>query len=82
MQHVNHIDGDVGTVNMVQVENECGLRGDSRDRTRFAERAYADVVPDSLTDRPAVISDSLKPTLRQSLSIKGSDWALKREAGR
>ncbi|CAG9949182.1 unnamed protein product [Clonostachys rosea f. rosea IK726] len=48
MKHLKAVDGEHQTVVMVQVENETGLLGDSRDRSRRAERAFADPVPESL----------------------------------
>ena len=37
-----------GTVIMVQVENEVGLLGDSRDRSRLAEQAWRSAIPEAL----------------------------------
>ncbi|KAL2796360.1 glycoside hydrolase superfamily [Aspergillus keveii] len=48
LQHVRDIDEEHSTVLMVQVENECGVLGDSRDRSRLAEEAFAKPVPRSL----------------------------------
>ncbi|KAL4930265.1 glycoside hydrolase superfamily [Aspergillus undulatus] len=45
MGHIKEIDGDHGTVVMVQVENETGLLGDSRDRSSIAEKAFRAGVP-------------------------------------
>lgn len=48
MRHIRAIDGDVHTVIMVQVENEVGVLGDSRDRSPLAEQAFAGPVPAEL----------------------------------
>jgi hypothetical protein len=48
LQHVRDIDEEHSTVLMVQVKNECGVLGDSRDRSRLAEEAFAKPVPHSL----------------------------------
>jgi Domain of unknown function (DUF5597)/Glycosyl hydrolases family 35 len=50
MAHVRHIDAEHHTVIMVQVENEVGVMGDSRDRSDLAEQAFAGPVPQALID--------------------------------
>ncbi|KAF7190504.1 hypothetical protein HII31_08218 [Pseudocercospora fuligena] len=45
MRHLKEVDGQHRTVLMVQVENEVGLLGDSRDRSRLAEQAWRQAVP-------------------------------------
>lgn len=49
MAHLATSDED-GTVVMVQVQNEVGLLGDSRDRSAAAERAFRSEVPSPLLD--------------------------------
>lgn len=49
MAHLRQID-EPRTVLMVQVENEVGLLGDSRDRSELADRAWNLPVPDSVID--------------------------------
>jgi hypothetical protein len=48
MQHLKEIDEEHSTVLMVQVENEPGLLGDSRDRSTLAERAFREPIPSDL----------------------------------
>ncbi|KAL4906989.1 hypothetical protein BDW74DRAFT_167033 [Aspergillus multicolor] len=48
MEHLKEVDRDHSTVVMVQVENETGLLGDSRDRSVLAERTFAKGVPTDL----------------------------------
>ncbi|MDI1334546.1 MAG: DUF5597 domain-containing protein [Lacunisphaera sp.] len=48
MRHLREVDGDRHTVVMVQVENEVGVLGDSRDRSAAANLAYAGPVPPAL----------------------------------
>lgn len=48
MRHLKEIDSDYSTVLMVQVENETGLLGDSRDRSRGAAEAFNSPVPAEL----------------------------------
>ncbi|KAI7207156.1 glycoside hydrolase [Hortaea werneckii] len=48
MQHVHDMDRDYATVIMVQVENEVGVLGDSRDYGELAEQAFSEPIPDDL----------------------------------
>jgi beta-galactosidase GanA len=48
MRHLRHVDEKDSTVLMVQVENEPGLLGDSRDRSFLAERAFKEPVSSDL----------------------------------
>src|SRR3954471_6820511 len=48
MHHLAEFDGQDHTVIMVQVENEVGVLGDSRDRCEAANSAYAGPVPPAL----------------------------------
>jgi hypothetical protein len=50
MRHVKEVDGANHTVVMIQVENETGLQGDTRDRSPAANKAYAGPVPVELMD--------------------------------
>jgi hypothetical protein len=45
MKHLREFDGQENTVLMVQVENETGLLGDSRDRSRIANEKFKQPVP-------------------------------------
>ncbi|CEL03740.1 hypothetical protein ASPCAL04886 [Aspergillus calidoustus] len=48
LQHLKDFDADHSTILMVQVENEPGILGDSRDRSSLAEAAFREPVPESL----------------------------------
>ncbi|OAK94162.1 glycoside hydrolase [Phaeosphaeriaceae sp. SRC1lsM3a] len=48
MAHLKEFDGQHSTVLMVQVENETGLLGDSRDRSRIANQKFQEPVPTAL----------------------------------
>jgi hypothetical protein len=48
MAHLKEFDGKHSTVLMVQVENETGLLGDSRDRSKIADKKFAEPVPKEL----------------------------------
>jgi len=49
MRHLKEVDGREHTVLMMQIENEVGVLGDSRDRSDAANRAFASAVPAELT---------------------------------
>lgn len=65
LRHVRAVDGDDQTVIMVQVENEVGLLGDSRDRSDAANTAFAAPVPDALLEQLLRHRDELGDELRQ-----------------
>ncbi len=65
MRHVREVDGDVHTVLMIQVENEVGVLGDSRDRAAGANEAFQQPVPKELIDYlNQHKEDSLMPEFR------------------
>ena len=64
MRHVKAVDGRQHTVIMIQVENEVGILGDSRDRCPAANEAYARPVPKELMDCLQQHKDTLAPELR------------------
>lgn len=71
MQHIRQVDRDQ-TVIMVQVENEVGLLGDSRDRSPPAVAAWQQQVPPSLI---AYLRDNrtrLRPGLLQAWERNGA----------
>lgn len=63
MRHLRNVDTDHHTVVMVQVENEVGLLGDSRDRSCGAQRAFEAAVPPAVFEvlerNPALWASSL-----------------------
>jgi beta-galactosidase GanA len=78
MKHIKSVDNDQ-TVIMMQVENEVGLLGDSRDRSALADAAWKQQVPDALLSYLAANRSKLRPSLletwgRQGFRRKGS-WA-------
>ena len=52
MRHIREVDGDAHTVLMMQVENEVGVLGDSRDRSDAATQAFLQAVPQKLGRKP------------------------------
>ncbi|SPO01049.1 related to beta-galactosidase [Cephalotrichum gorgonifer] len=66
MRHLAQVDSEHSTVIMVQVENETGLLGDSRDRSRRAEKAFAEPIPESLLQH--LSTSEIHPRLRSRVS--------------
>jgi hypothetical protein len=72
MRHIKEVDGRDHTVVMVQVENEVGVLGDSRDRSPAANRAFAGPVPKELLDYLQKHKNTLAPELREVWTANGS----------
>lgn len=70
MQHIRNTDPG-HTVIIMQVENEVGTVGDSRDRSPLAEAAWARPVPAGLLDYLVTHKSSLAPELQQVWSQHG-----------
>jgi hypothetical protein len=71
MRHVKAVDGLQHTVIMIQVENEVGMHGDSRDRSPAANQAFAGAVPKELMDYLQKHKDTLIPEFRQVWEAAG-----------
>lgn len=67
MAHLREKDGPTRTVLMVQVENEIGSLGDSRDRSPAAERAWTSPVPEALLSHLRDDPDGCAAQLRAPL---------------
>jgi hypothetical protein len=65
MRHLKEVDAERHTVLMVQVENEVGLLGASRDRSPLAEAAFARDVPTGLMEYFQSHKDDLIPEFKQ-----------------
>jgi hypothetical protein len=65
LRHLKAVDGQQHTVIMIQVENEVGMLGDSRDRSPAANQAYAGPVTKELMDYLQQHKDTLIPEFRQ-----------------
>ncbi len=72
MRHIRQVDGDAHTVLMMQVENEVGVLGDTRDRSSAANKAFEGQVPTELTGYFQQHSDALNPLLRDAWRGEGS----------
>ncbi len=64
MQHLREVDAGNHTVLMMQVENEVGVLGDTRDHSAEANEAFASAVPAELMHYMKAHKDSLDPELR------------------
>ena len=77
MQHLKEVDKNYFTVIMVQVENEVGILGDSRDGSPAATDRLGSPVPQKLLDHLAEnwdsLHDTLKPNLRGFQNYSSSD---------
>jgi hypothetical protein len=65
MGHLKQTDGKEHTVLMVQVENEVGVLGDSRDRSELADKAFSAPVPEQFFHYLEAHKDSLRPHIYQ-----------------
>jgi hypothetical protein len=65
MRHIQEVDGRQHTVIMVQVENEVGVLGDSRDRSPAANQAFEKPVPKDLMDYLQAHKQTLIPEFRE-----------------
>jgi hypothetical protein len=63
MRHIREVDRTHRVI-MVQVENEIGIFGDSRDRSPLADKAFAAPVPAELVDYLRKHKDALLPEFR------------------
>lgn len=69
MRFLKEFDERHSTVIMVQVENECGLLGDSRDASLEANEAFTNPVPREVLDFLTKECDELLPDLRDNLTF-------------
>lgn len=72
MRHIKEVDGKAHTVLMMQVENEVGIVGDSRDRSSPANTAFNKPVPKALINYLAKHKAVLAPELLQVWAANGS----------
>jgi hypothetical protein len=75
MRHIKQVDASDHTVLMMQLENEVGVLGDSRDRSDSANKAFAGPVPADLTAYLKAHHDSLYPQLRELWDANGDKTA-------
>jgi hypothetical protein len=65
LHHIREIDSAQHTVLFLQVENEVGVLGDSRDHCAAANQAFNSPVPPQLTSYLAAHKDTLLPEFRK-----------------
>ena len=79
IRHLKESNKHERTVLMVQVENESGLLGDSRDRSRVADEAFSKPVPEDLLEY-LMWQDSLHPLFEkrwpgfQDVATRNTSW--------
>ncbi len=71
MRHIREVDGKEHTVITMQVENEVGVLGDSRDRSPAANAAFAGPVPKELMSYLQQHKDTLVPELLEVWKANG-----------
>jgi hypothetical protein len=72
MRHIRNVDGQAHTVLMMQVENEVGVLGDTRDRSAAANQAFDGQVPSELTAYLQQHVETLNPLLREAWQAAGT----------
>ncbi|WVW84401.1 hypothetical protein I302_106435 [Kwoniella bestiolae CBS 10118] len=84
MAHLKCVDGDQGTVIMVQVENEVGLLGDSRDRSPIANTVFDSPVPEEVIAKLslAAASGNLKELMKENIPCLGDARLLLQSKGK
>ena len=71
MKHIREFDGNEHTVLMMQVENEVGILGDSRDRSEPANTAFNKAVPKELISYLKKNKDKLVPEVKSRWEQNG-----------
>jgi beta-galactosidase GanA len=72
MRHIREFDSQKHTVLMMQVENEVGVLGDTRDYSPAANKAFEAPVPHEVTAYLQQHRDQLFPALRELWQANGS----------
>jgi len=71
MRHIREVDGKEHTVLMMQVENEVGVRDESRDHSPAANEAFAKPAPKDLMNYLAQHKETLAPELHDLWAANG-----------
>jgi beta-galactosidase GanA len=71
MRRIREVDGEAGTVLMVQAENEVGVIPEARDYLAAANAAYSGAVPKELMDYLQAHRETLAPELRAKWQAAG-----------
>ena len=75
MRHVRDVDSATRTVLMIQLENEAGLLGDSRDRSKEANEAFSGQAPKELMEYLQKNRSTLLPETRKLWQAAGGRTA-------
>ncbi|MBV8572172.1 MAG: DUF5597 domain-containing protein, partial [Acidobacteriaceae bacterium] len=75
MRHLREVDGQEHTVLMMQVENEVGVLGDTRDHSAAANKAFGSAIPHELTAYLEQHRSTLYPELRELWEGNGAKTA-------
>ena len=70
--HIREVDAQQQTVLMIQIENEMGLHGNTRDHSAAAEAAFSGPVPAALTDYLVQNRERLIPEFREAWEKAGA----------
>ena len=71
VKHIREFDGSDHTVLMIQIENEVGILGDSRDHSEIADAAFTAPVPKNLIEYLVKNKAELVPELKERWGING-----------
>jgi hypothetical protein len=71
MKHVKEMDATDQTVVMIQVQNEVGLLGDTRDRSVWAEKIFNEPVPSQFINHLIKNKENLLPEMKSLWAAKG-----------
>ena len=72
MRHLCEVDGEIGTVVAVQVENETGVMGNAREVSDEADALYAKAVPQAFVEHMKANVHTLVPDVKEAVQ-KGAD---------
>lgn len=75
MEHLASVDAEKRTTLMIQLHNEIGVLGDSRDRGEVANAAFAQPVPAALLEFMGKNRERLSPALRRLWESAGARMA-------
>ena len=75
MRHIKEVDSSEHTVLMMQVENEVGVLGDTRDHSPMADQAFESAVPAELMRYLSAHRTTLYPDLSELWEVNGGKTA-------
>lgn len=71
MTHIAAADKEIGTVLMIQIENEIGMLEDARDHSKEANKLFGAPVPESLTKYLSKNKKTLHPKMQAKWAANG-----------